>query len=169
MLAPCRRRPSASCSSARRGSGRSRDQEVRGRISCSSLEPPCARKGRAMLVDPNDRRVDRDYPVQVLVRHREGLGVLKDTRPHSGFGPSVEVLVDDVPVPEPFGCIPPRRTGSVMPGGCFHDQASIHRRAPRRRSREHRADHGPHLIGDHIARRAFKSRRRTLGWVSDTL
>lgn len=88
------------------------------------------RTDRPVPLDTIGRAVDRRDPVDVaaLVSHR--LDLLEEARPDPGLRPAIEVLVDRVPVPEPFGQITPRRPGAKPPRRLDH-RASVYRRTAR--------------------------------------
>lgn len=95
-----------------------------------------------MLVYAHDRGIDRHDPVQVAGPLRERLCLLQHLRPNAQLGPSIEVFVDRVPVPESPRHIAPWSSGTEPPRRCLDYGSPIHRRSTRQpRLREQRADH----------------------------
>src|SRR3954447_4721145 len=92
---------------------------------------PCvALECRAVFVDPGDRGVHRDDPVDLSGRGRGGLDRGQDPRPGPVGRPGREALIDRVPVTEPLRHIPPRRAGSKPPRDSLHRRTHVHHRPP---------------------------------------
>src|SRR4051812_5998570 len=73
--------------------------------------------------------------------------------PGAVLGPTVEPLVDRVPLPEPLRHVPPRRPGAVLPRHAFYSEPVIRPRPRTPGHRRHqRFHHGPHIVRDLLAR-----------------
>src|SRR5512145_299075 len=73
-----------------------------------------------MLVSPNNGCVDHHVFVVVIARQQ-----LENAFENPALRPPVEALVDDVPVAETFGKIPPRNTGSKSVENRINEQAVV--------------------------------------------
>ena len=79
---------------------------------------------RAMLMSAHDGGVDHHVLVVVVVGQE-----LENPLENAALGPSVEALVDDLPVAEALGQITPRNTGSKPEKNSFDEQPIVRRRA----------------------------------------
>ena len=79
---------------------------------------------RAMLMSAHDGGVDHHVLVVVVVGQE-----LENPLENAALGPSVEALVDDLPVAEALGQIAPRDTGSKPEKNSFDEQPIVRRSA----------------------------------------
>lgn len=107
-----------------------------------------------MLVNPGDRGVHRHRPVQLTGPVTGPLDRGEDLRPGPILRPVREPTVDRVPVPEPLGDVPPRRTRAEPPHDPLQRAAHIQdRAADAPPHREQRCEHRPRLVRDLLPER----------------
>ena len=85
------------------------------------------------------------------------------------LGPTVEPLVDRVPLPEPLRHVPPRRPGAALPRHAFYSEPVIRPRPrPPGHRRHQRFHHGPHIVRDLLPRHLQDSPSRKRELPMDT-
>lgn len=102
-----------------------------------------------MLMNARDRGVDRDDPVDLPCSVCLLLHLSEQLLPGAVRGPTIEPLVDRVPLPESLRHVASRGPGAVLPRHPLDREPVIRPRPGTTRHRRHqRLQHSPHLIGD---------------------